>query len=97
MSSGGTKLPASGRGAQARKLLTVTEQLAVAVGRRAVRAILTDDRGRLVLIRRTRPGQPPYWTAPGAGVENGHGSVEAALHRALAEELGAESADAREA
>jgi ADP-ribose pyrophosphatase YjhB (NUDIX family) len=55
---------------------------------------LIDDRGRLVLIRRTKPGQPPYWTAPGGGVENGDGSVEAALHRELAEELGAEAAGA---
>lgn len=78
----------------ARKLLAVTEQLAPTVGRQAARAILIDDRGRLVLIRRTKPGQPPYWTAPGGGVENGDGSVEAALHRELAEELGAEVAEA---
>jgi len=83
-----------GRGVPARKLLAVPEQLAVAVGRRAARAILIDDRGRLILIRRTKPGQPPYWTAPGGGVENGDGSVEAALRRELAEELGAEAAGA---
>jgi ADP-ribose pyrophosphatase YjhB (NUDIX family) len=64
------------------------------MGRRAARAILIDDRGRLVLIKRTKPGQPPYWTAPGGGVEEADGSVEAALHRELAEELGAEASGA---
>jgi ADP-ribose pyrophosphatase YjhB (NUDIX family) len=52
---------------------------------------LIDDRGRLVLMKRTKPGQPPYWTASGGGVEEADGSVEAALHRELAEELGAEA------
>ncbi|MFC7618580.1 NUDIX domain-containing protein [Actinokineospora soli] len=65
-------------------------QLSVAVGRRAARAILIDDLARLVLIKRIKPGQAPYWTAPGGGVENTDASVEAALHRELAEELGAE-------
>lgn len=72
----------------------MVDQLTVAVGRRAARAILIDDRGRLVLIKRTKPGQPPYWTAPGGGVEDSDASVEMALHRELAEELGAEAADA---
>jgi ADP-ribose pyrophosphatase YjhB (NUDIX family) len=72
----------------------VTEQLTVAVGRRAARAILIDDRGRLVLIKRTKPGQAPYWTAPGGGVEDTDASLESALYRELAEELGAEAADA---
>lgn len=53
--------------------------------RRAARAILIDDLGRLVLIKRTKPGQPPYWTAPGGGVEDTDASVEAALYRELAE------------
>jgi ADP-ribose pyrophosphatase YjhB (NUDIX family) len=77
-----------------RRLGGVTEQLTVAVGRRAARAILIDDRGRLVLIKRTKPGQAPYWTAPGGGVEDTDTSVEAALYRELAEELGAEATDA---
>lgn len=62
----------------------------VTVGRRAVRAILIDDHDCLVLIKRTKPGQAPYWTAPGGGVEDTDVSVEAALYRELAEELGAE-------
>ncbi|MFL6122985.1 NUDIX domain-containing protein [Actinophytocola sp.] len=72
----------------------MTEQLTVAVGRRAARAILIDDLGRLVLIKRTKPGQTPYWTAPGGGVEDTDTSVEAALYRELMEELGAEAVDA---
>lgn len=58
-------------------------------GRRAARAILIDHHERLVLLRRTKPGQQPYWTTPGGGVEDTDPSVEAALHRELAEELGA--------
>lgn len=72
----------------------VAELSTVAVGRRAARAILIDDRGRLVLIKRTKPGQAPYWTAPGGGVEDDDASVEAALSRELAEELGAKATDA---
>ena len=68
--------------------------MTIAVGRRAARAILVDDRGRLVLIKRTKPGQTPYWTAPGGGVEETDASVEAALCRELAEELGAKATDA---
>ena len=67
----------------------MTEQLTVAVERRAARAILIDGEGRLVLIKRTKAEQPPYWTAPGGGVDEGDVSIEAALHRELAEELGA--------
>ncbi len=77
-----------------RKLVDVTEQLTVAVGRRAARAILIDDRDRLMLIKRTKPGQAPYWTAPGGGVEDTDSSIEAALYRELAEELGAKAAGA---
>jgi ADP-ribose pyrophosphatase YjhB (NUDIX family) len=69
------------------------EQSLVAVGRRAARAILIDDLGRLVLIKRVKPGRAPYWTAPGGGVEDGDASVEAALYRELAEELGAKVTD----
>lgn len=60
------------------------------VTRRAVRAILLDDDARIVLLRRTRPGREVYWTAPGGTVESDDVSLEDALRRELAEELGAE-------
>ncbi|MER6592779.1 NUDIX domain-containing protein [Micromonospora purpureochromogenes] len=59
--------------------------------RRSVRAILLDEEDRLVLIRRIKPGQAPYWTTPGGGVESTDASLEAALRRELYEELGAEA------
>lgn len=64
------------------------------VGRRTARAILIDDRGQVVLIKRTKPARPPYWTAPGGGVEDTDTSVEVALYRELAEELGAHATNA---
>jgi 8-oxo-dGTP pyrophosphatase MutT (NUDIX family) len=66
----------------------------VAVGRQAARAILIDDDGYLLLIKRTKPGRAPYWTTPGGGVEASDESLEAAMHRELAEELGAEASGA---
>ncbi|MPZ93333.1 MAG: NUDIX domain-containing protein [Propionibacteriales bacterium] len=75
-------------------LCVVTEQLTVTVGRRAARTILIDADGRLVLIKRTKSGQAPYWTAPGGGVEDTDVSLEAALYRELSEELGAEASGA---
>ncbi len=59
--------------------------------RRSVRAILLDEDDRLVLIKRIKPGQAPYWTTPGGGVESTDVSLEAALRRELQEELGAEA------
>ncbi|CAO5169176.1 Nudix hydrolase domain-containing protein [Frankia sp. AiPs1] len=59
------------------------------VVRRAARAILIDGNGRLILFRRTLPKRKPYWSTPGGGVDDEDASVEAALHRELAEELGA--------
>lgn len=60
-----------------------------AIVKRSARAILVDDRRRLLLIKRTKPSQPPYWTAPGGGVDSGDASPAAALQRELTEELGA--------
>lgn len=59
------------------------------VVRRAARAILLDEAGRLVVIKRTVPGRAPYWVTPGGGVEPEDATVEAGLHRELFEELGA--------
>jgi ADP-ribose pyrophosphatase YjhB (NUDIX family) len=53
-----------------------------------VRALLVTQDGDLITIRRTRPGQEPYWVLPGGGVENGE-DLEAALARELHEELAA--------
>jgi ADP-ribose pyrophosphatase YjhB (NUDIX family) len=57
--------------------------------RRSVRALLLDDDANLVLLRRVKLNQPPYWTAPGGGIKATDISVVAALERELAEELGA--------
>lgn len=57
--------------------------------RRSARAVLIDSDGRLVTIKRTRPGQPPYWTTAGGGVEPADASRAAAAEREVAEELGA--------
>jgi ADP-ribose pyrophosphatase YjhB (NUDIX family) len=62
--------------------------------RRSARAILVDDRARLVLIKRTKPGQVPYWTTAGGGVEDSDASVEAAMRREIFEELGAKAGQA---
>ena len=64
------------------------------IARRSARAIIIDDRARLVLIKRTKPGVAPYWTTAGGGVEKTDASVEAAMRREIFEELGAETAGA---
>jgi ADP-ribose pyrophosphatase YjhB (NUDIX family) len=69
----------------------MAESTTVAVERRSARAILIDDEGRLVLIKRSKPDQEPYWTTAGGGVEVSDASIEAAMHRELFEELGAEA------
>lgn len=61
----------------------------VAIPLLRVRAVLTDAEGRFVLIKRTRPGQEPYWTTPGGGVMLADASADDALRRELREELGA--------
>ncbi len=53
-----------------------------------VRAILLDADNRLVLIRREKAGIPPYYVAPGGGVEPSDASFHAALRREMREELG---------
>ncbi|MDP9862152.1 MULTISPECIES: NUDIX domain-containing protein [Streptosporangium] len=55
----------------------------------SVRAVLLDDDDRLVLFRRTVPGEELYWSIPGGHVEPGDASLEDTLHRELLEELGA--------
>jgi ADP-ribose pyrophosphatase YjhB (NUDIX family) len=54
-----------------------------------VRAILITPDQHLLTIRRTRPGQPPYWVLPGGGVEDSDRDRESALQRELHEELAA--------
>lgn len=61
------------------------------VVRRCVRALLLDEQNHLILIKRRKDGQAPYWTTPGGGVEADDTSLPAALARELAEELGAEA------
>jgi ADP-ribose pyrophosphatase YjhB (NUDIX family) len=53
-----------------------------------VRALLITDEGKLLTIKRTRPGQDPYWVLPGGGVEEGETLLDA-LARELREELAA--------
>ncbi|SDJ92708.1 8-oxo-dGTP pyrophosphatase MutT, NUDIX family [Actinopolyspora mzabensis] len=72
-----------------------TSQPAVRIQRRSARAILIDDEERLVLLRRTKPGMAPYWTTPGGGLEHGDESLEAAMHREIAEEMGATASGAK--
>ena len=55
--------------------------------KRSARVILLDG-DDLVLMKRTKPGHAPYWTTIGGGVDPTDVSVEAALHREVAEELG---------
>ncbi|GAA1658295.1 NUDIX domain-containing protein [Kribbella alba] len=52
-----------------------------------VRAILVTPADTILLIRRVRPGIPPYWVFPGGGVEPTDETFEAALHREIHEEL----------
>ncbi|MEU1311033.1 NUDIX domain-containing protein [Streptomyces cinnamoneus] len=56
--------------------------------KRSARVILLDG-DELVLIKRGRPGNAPYWVTAGGGVEESDRNVESALHREVFEELGA--------
>ncbi|KUJ67887.1 NUDIX hydrolase [Streptomyces albus subsp. albus] len=61
------------------------------VVKRTARAILLDGdtEPEMILIKRTKPGEAPYWITPGGGVEPEDATVVAALHREVDEELGA--------
>ena len=65
------------------------------VVKRTARAILLDGDTdpRMILIKRTKPGQQPYWITPGGGVEPEVTTVVEARHRAVDEELGAKVTD----
>lgn len=54
-----------------------------------VRAILLTSQKTLMFIKRVKPDKPPYWVAPGGGVEDDDASLLDTLHRELQEELGA--------
>ncbi|MEU8570384.1 NUDIX hydrolase [Streptomyces pathocidini] len=62
------------------------------VVKRTARAILLDG-DDMILIKRTKPGRPPYWITPGGGVEPEDATVVDALHREVDEELGAKISD----
>ncbi|MEV0275126.1 NUDIX hydrolase [Streptomyces sp. NPDC050610] len=53
----------------------------------------TDDALEMILIKRTKPGEAPYWITPGGGMEPEDDTVVDALHREVDEELGAKVTD----
>jgi ADP-ribose pyrophosphatase YjhB (NUDIX family) len=57
------------------------------VERRAVRAVVLDAAGRLLLMRFRFPDGREVWATPGGGVDDGESDADA-LRRELAEELG---------
>jgi 8-oxo-dGTP pyrophosphatase MutT (NUDIX family) len=59
--------------------------------REAVRAVVTDGDGRLLLVRFSFPAGP-LWAAPGGGIEPGE-SHDEAIRRELHEEIGLHDAD----
>ncbi|GDY55000.1 NUDIX domain-containing protein [Streptomyces violaceusniger] len=65
------------------------------VVKRTARAILLegDTAPRMILIKRTKPGQAPYWITPGGGMEPEDATVVEALYREVDEELGAKVTD----
>ncbi|PNG98616.1 hypothetical protein SMF913_14641 [Streptomyces malaysiensis] len=66
------------------------------VVKRTARAILLEGdtaAPRMILIKRTKPGEEPYWITPGGGMEPEDATVVEALHREVDEELGAKVTD----
>ncbi len=63
--------------------------MSVNVTRRSARAILIDGTD-LLLIKRTRPDQEPYWVSIGGGVEPEDATLEDAVRREVLEEIGAQ-------
>lgn len=58
--------------------------------KRGARVLLRDSERKSVCIKRTKPGQEPYWVTVGGGLEPEDTGAEAALHREVFEELGGE-------
>ncbi|MGW6745071.1 NUDIX hydrolase [Streptomyces sp. NPDC055025] len=56
-----------------------------------VRAVLITPNGTLLLIKRIRPGIPPYWVIPGGKVEPTDADREDALLREIREEIAGEA------
>ncbi|HRF96091.1 MAG TPA: NUDIX domain-containing protein [Aggregatilineales bacterium] len=54
-----------------------------------VRAILLTGTKSVMFIKRVKPNTPPYWVAPGGGVEDQDKTLLDTLYRELHEELGA--------
>jgi len=54
----------------------------------SVRAILRNDNGQLVFIKREKADLVPYWVTPGGGVEDTDENLETALKREIMEEIG---------
>ena len=59
------------------------------IARRTVRAVLVDEQDRLVLVKRTKPDRPVYWTTAGGGVEPEDADRRATAAREILEEVGA--------
>ncbi|GAB4337930.1 MAG: hypothetical protein Kow00117_19700 [Phototrophicales bacterium] len=55
-----------------------------------VRAIILTDDGKILFIKRVKQAAPPYWVAPGGGVESDDDDIYGTLRRELLEELGAQ-------
>lgn len=63
-----------------------------------VRAILLTGDHKMLFIKRIKTdASPPYWVAPGGGVESEDDDIFSTLHRELLEELGAHVEILREA